>query len=269
MTLYRTFSEALLVADQAAPNGLKAWNGSNVSQRFDVYRNNVMVSLLDALETTFSVTAQLTGTDFFRAMARLYVLQSPPTTPVLAWYGETFPDFVAGFEPAASLPYLADVARLEFARLSCYHSADCHPMAPQALSRRLAEHNNSNSNADRDFDRNSQGSLSIVLAPSTRVVASAYPVLSIWSAHQAQNALCLSDIDLSQAQSVLLTRPAHDVQLDQVAPQAAQCVLQADQGVLGSDLLEEFDFDLPALLALLIEREAVVNLNNNTKGNQS
>jgi hypothetical protein len=261
MTLYPTFFSALLNADQPPPNELKARSGNNVDHRFDVYRNNVMASLLNALNDTFPVTAQLTGTDFFRAMARLYVLQSPPATPVLVRYGDTFPDFIAGFAPAGSLPYLADVARLEFAWLSCYHSADHVPIAPETLRRCLAEYV-----SGFDADEEGEDALFIELAPSTRVVASPYPIFSIWSAHQPESAFELSEIDLSQPQSVLLTRANHDVCLDLVSTETARCLLKAEQGVLSNELFEAFDFDLAALLALLIQREAVAGLNNNTKG---
>lgn len=263
MSHCQTFSDAIFTAEAPAPAGLKAWNGSNVARRFNVYRNNVLVSLLDALQDTFTVTAQLTGVEFFRAMARQYVIKNPPETPVLVWYGQTFADFIAGFEPAASLPYLADVARLEFAWVQCFHSADHAPVSPQALSRYLASYSNEGGETDGHVNGKSHGGPGIVLAPSMRVVLSSYPILSIWFAHQPQSEFGLSDIDLSQAQNVLLTRPGHNVHLDLVSPQAAQCLLQADQGVLGSALFEACDFDLTELLALLIQREAVVGLKNN------
>ncbi len=262
MTIYPDFSSALLDANQATPTGLMAWNGSNVGRRFDVYRNNVMVSLLNALSDTFPVTAQLTGTDFFRAMARHYVVQSPPRTPVLAWYGETFPDFISGFAPAASLPYLADVARLEFAWLSSYHSADHVPIAPQALRQGLADY-------ESGLPEQGGGDAFLIeMAPSVRVVASSYPILSIWSAHQPESEVQLSEVDLSQAQNVLLTRPGHDVCLDFVFADVARCLLKAKQRILSSKLLEAVEFDIAALLALLIEREAIVSLKNKTKGAQ-
>jgi hypothetical protein len=263
MTIYSGFSRALLDSSQVTPKVLKAWSGRNVDRRFDVYRNNVMMSLLNALSDTFPVTAQLTGTDFFRAMARHYVLQSPPDTPVLAWYGNTFADFVAGFTPAASLPYLADVARLEFAWLSCFHSADHEPIAPQALRDFLTNYAKSAKAQEGD------DALSIELAPSMRVVASPYPIFSIWSAHQKNGALELSEIHLRQAQNVLLTRSDHDVCLDLVSDEVARCLLKVEQGMLSNELLESVEFDLSALLALLIERDAVVGLNNNTKGAQT
>jgi hypothetical protein len=72
---------------------LIAWNGSDPARRFAVYRNNVVVSLIDALADTFPVTQELVGEDFFRAMAGVFVRHAPPTSALLAEYGEGFSGF--------------------------------------------------------------------------------------------------------------------------------------------------------------------------------
>ncbi|QIM48163.1 DUF2063 domain-containing protein [Pusillimonas sp. DMV24BSW_D] len=260
MSIYPDFAGALLDVNQVTPTALIAWSGSNVDRRFDVYKNNVMVSLLNALSDSFPVTVQLTGMDFFRAMARHYVVQSPPRTPVLAWYGETFPDFISGFAPVASLPYLADVARLEFAWLSCFHSADHVPISAQALRQGLADYESGHP------EQGGGDAFFIELAPSVRVVESSYPIFSIWSAHQPESGVQFSEVDLSQAQSILLTRPGYAVCLDLVSADTARCLSKAAQSGLGNELLDSVEFDIAALLALLIEREAIVSLKNNTTG---
>ena len=106
------FVRALLDPTLPAPPGLATWNGSDPALRFAVYRNNVVVSLVAALADTFPVVRELVGADFFTAMARLYVAEQPPSSPVLAHYGDGFADWLAQFEPAANLPYLADMAPL-------------------------------------------------------------------------------------------------------------------------------------------------------------
>ncbi|MFA7290739.1 MAG: DNA-binding domain-containing protein, partial [Rhodocyclaceae bacterium] len=133
------FAAALLDPAQPAPAGLITWNGSDPAQRFGIYRNNVMVSLIEALADTFPVVQTLVGEEFFRAMAREFVRVSPPVSPVLAYYGDEFPAFVEHFPPAASLPYLADVARLEYARVLAFHAADSVPLATETLMAQLAD----------------------------------------------------------------------------------------------------------------------------------
>lgn len=80
-----------------------------------IYRNHVRISLTAALRTTFPVVCKLVDERFFGFAAHAYFQVQPPTAPCLAEYGATFPDFLAGFTPCRALPYLADVARLEWA----------------------------------------------------------------------------------------------------------------------------------------------------------
>src|SRR5918994_1679990 len=65
---------------------------------------------------SFPATMRITGVDFFRAMARFHVRAKPPTSPLLFEYGRDFPDFIERYEYARSMPWLADVARLQGGR---------------------------------------------------------------------------------------------------------------------------------------------------------
>src|SRR3546814_4089632 len=72
-------------------------------------------------------------------MARLYVKDVPPRSRVLAFYGDSLPAFIETFSPTASVPYLADVARLEMLRVRAYHAADSTPLSTDAIARFLAD----------------------------------------------------------------------------------------------------------------------------------
>lgn len=102
------FARALLDAEAAPPDALITWNGSDPSQRFAIYRNNVTVALVDALCCRFPVTQTLLGSKFFRAMARLYIQAHPPVSRLLHEYGDDLPAFVEFFPPARSVPYVPD-----------------------------------------------------------------------------------------------------------------------------------------------------------------
>ncbi|MFN4089101.1 MAG: putative DNA-binding domain-containing protein [Alphaproteobacteria bacterium] len=141
------------------------------TRRFDVYRNNVAMALIGALRLRFPVVARLVGDAFFGAMARVYALSNLPETPLLFAYGDGFPDFVETFEPAAALPYLADVARLEVACSRAYHAADATPLDVDALGRLPAE---------------AVPEARLRFHPSLALVTSAHPVASIWAAHQTE-----------------------------------------------------------------------------------
>ena len=92
------FTPALLDPDRLTPAGVAGPNGKAADKRYNVYRNNVTVSLINALAATFPATLRITGTDFFRAMARFHVRATPPTSPLLFEYGRDFPDFIESYE---------------------------------------------------------------------------------------------------------------------------------------------------------------------------
>lgn len=91
--------------------------GAMQTRRFDVYRNNVAVALSDALRDIYPAVQALVGEEFFQACARVYVEHAQPASPLMHLYGAEFGAFLDDFPPAQSVPYLGDVARLEFARL--------------------------------------------------------------------------------------------------------------------------------------------------------
>jgi hypothetical protein len=113
MSTQAAFAAALLDPQLPCPEGLCSANGADPGSRFSVYRNNVQGSLIKALADSYPVVQQLVGEEFFRAMAAVFVQQQPPASPLMSHYGEAFPAFIDAFEPAASVPYLAGVARLE------------------------------------------------------------------------------------------------------------------------------------------------------------
>lgn len=78
---------------------------------FKVYRNTVLKGCVDALAANFPTVLRLVGEDWFRAAALIHVCAEPPRSVCLIEYGQEFADFLSGFEPAAALPYLPDVAR--------------------------------------------------------------------------------------------------------------------------------------------------------------
>src|SRR3546814_9782186 len=105
------FALALLDPERAVPKGLVGPDGEPSARRFAVYRNNVFVGLTDALRAGFPCIVRLVGDDFFAAMARVFAAATPPSSPVLLHYGPEFPDFIASFQPAESLPYIAEIGR--------------------------------------------------------------------------------------------------------------------------------------------------------------
>lgn len=162
--MHTDFTAALFDPRGCPPDGLAPKN--NVIRRFDVYRNNLMYGLIQALAQGFPVLEKIVGTEFFTAMAREYIRAEPPRSPMLIKYGEGLPNFLKTFAPVADLPYLADVASLEYARRMVFHAADFEPMPPHTLSLVSPE---------RFAD------LRITLIPACRILRSAHPTATIWA----------------------------------------------------------------------------------------
>ena len=123
------------LASRAVPAGMTARDPAEVVRRFAVYRNNVAHSLSRALAARFPVIERLVGADFFRPLAAAFIAAHPPASPMLFQWGADFPGFLAGFEPLRELPYLGDVAQLEWLRGEAYHAADARPADAAALAR--------------------------------------------------------------------------------------------------------------------------------------
>ncbi|MGH6796695.1 MAG: HvfC/BufC family peptide modification chaperone, partial [Methylocella sp.] len=128
------FARALRDPDMALPHGVRSHNSDAPDERFAIYRNNVMVGLASALEARFPATRKIAGEDFFKSAAKLFAATEPPRSPLMMFYGDEFPAFLADFEPAREVPYLAGVARLEAARTRACHAADARPLTPAALA---------------------------------------------------------------------------------------------------------------------------------------
>lgn len=152
----------------ALPSGVTAIAPEEAGRRFAVYRNNVMHGLTTALGQRFPVVERLVGTEFFRAMAADFIRRHPPASPVLLEWGAAFPGFLEGFPPVATLPYLADVARIELLRGAAYHAADTAPVPPDALAEAAAD----------------PGRARLVLHPSVALLQSPHAAFSIWQANQ-------------------------------------------------------------------------------------
>jgi hypothetical protein len=241
------WKSALLNAEAPTPTGLRTWNGSAAEQRFQVYRNNVMNSLVEALGQTFSVTRALVGDEFFRGMARNYVAHSPPTCPNLAKYGDGYPDFIQDYIPARSLLYLSDIARLEQAYAEVYHSADAEPLAPDAASAALSD--------GSDLAR-----CRLDLHPAFQILRSSYAVGSIWAAHQGHGDL--STVNPSESENVWVLRTGLQVAV-MLMSAGDCCFVEAIkyggslQTATSKSLREDPAFELTACLALMF-REGLI-----------
>lgn len=243
------FAPALTNPDIETPNGVTGPNGKQATKRFNVYRNNVTVSLIDALAGIFPAVRRLTGDEFFRAMARFHLRATPPTSPLLFEYGHNFPSFIAQYEYAQSVPWLADVARIERAWLDAYHAADVPPLAAEALA---------SVPPDRLAD------LVFTPHPATRIVCSEYPALTIFAANRNEDSV--GQIETDEPEDALITRPDMEVIVRHLPDGSAVFLLHLIAGEpLGVAAAKAVDacpsFDISASVAGMIEGGAFVSIN--------
>ena len=174
-TQARVFAALRERAAGAAAQGaleLLAWSrGPSTAHRLQIYRNNFSESLVAALSAVYPVVAQLVGEDYFRQLARTHIAQQPLRSGHLHPFGRELPALLREVPSAAALPYLADVAELEWAWHEVYHEADTTPLDPALL---------------QEVPPQQQMNLGLQLAAAARLVSSPYPILRIWQAHQGE-----------------------------------------------------------------------------------
>jgi hypothetical protein len=239
------FADALRNPDLAVPQGVTSHSSDTPKERFAVYRNNVVVGLAGALEARFPATRKIVGEDFFNGAAKLFAAAQPPRSPLMLLYGDAFPTFLADFEPAREVPYLADVARLEAARTRAYHAADAKPLTPAALSGGTPD---------------ALAGMRFILHPSVEIVASDYPIVTIWAMNSGE--IELAPITDWRREDAIVSRPGCGVEVRRLPPGAKTFLLCLAAGkplgaAAGSALAANASFDLAANIAALFAGLAI------------
>lgn len=246
ITTQTEFRAALFDPGKAVPTGLQDGQARAAGKRFDVYRNNVIMSLKEAMAESFPVIERLIGPRTFANLSGLYVRQHPPADPRMMLYGAEFPGFLEGFEPLAHLPYLADVARLELAQRYAYHAADTEPVDPAIFGRLSPE---------------DLAAAQLRFAPALHVLRSPWPILDIWHFNMTEGA----PQPRSGSRDVLVTRAGFDPELHLLPADAADLLGNLQAGTPLGAALEALEsqhpeFDFPAFLGLLLQTGAITAL---------
>ena len=247
MTVNQTaFRSAILDPSQSVPAGLTNPDGTRASKRFDIYRNNVVVSLIEALITAFPALHRQTGDTFFRALAVRYLRKHPPKSPLMMYYGEDMPAFLESQEQLRAYPYLPDLARLELARRHAYHAADSTPIQPDALA--IAP----------EILLKSR----LMFAPAVQIICSDHPLAGIW------HAIMENGPDHgNKPEDVIITRPNFDPVVTKLPSGAANFLSALKNGHNFGNALEFTglpDFDLSTTLGILLSGAAMTKISEGT-----
>lgn len=239
------FAAALLAdAGQASP--------STVVERlrrqpgFAVYRNTVMKGCIDALQANFPTVERLVGEEWLRAAAGVFARGQLPSQPSLLLYGEEFPSFLAAFEPAQEIPYLADVARVDRLWTEAHVAADAPALAAAALAA---------------LPPPEMSSVGLRLHPAARWIWSDdWPIHALWSRNRSHDADPGAPMEWI-AEGVLVTRPLGPVQVEPFA-RGGVALLDACrsgrsiEGAVQCALEAQPDVDLAALVQQLLQAGA-------------
>ena len=186
------------------------------SQRLRIYRNSILGNKIKSLQGIYPVCERLVGTEFFTAMAELYCLQTSASSPDLNHYGDDFADFIANFKPIAALPYLADIAHLEWAWHQAFNGPPANAMDWNAL---LA------------IDEKTLPRLSFQLPEKCSLLQSSYPVLRIWQTNQT-NFDGDSNISLDEGPNYLVIwRKEFEVRIEQCSISQWSCLKWFQDGL--------------------------------------
>ncbi|MGK5034562.1 MNIO family bufferin maturase [Janthinobacterium sp. LB3P118] len=217
---------------------LPSFAGEAVSERFSLYRGNLGATWRRTLGQAYPVVLALVGEDFFAGLARAYGRKMPSDSADLNQFGARFADFLAAFPPVAALPYLPDMARLEWALHLAHYAPDAQALAPESLA---ALH------PDQLEARH------LTLHPACALLASNWQVAVLWQAHQEGEGQGMFPHDMQVASWALVCRPRWKAQVLVVdaATHAALLALQQGQ-TFGAALDVAFErdpvFDLAAHL---------------------
>jgi hypothetical protein len=155
------------------------------ADRLNIYRNTFVTGVTKVLRLSYPAVHRLVGNDFFDGAAGLFIAQHPPRAAYLDEYGADFPQFLRGFRPAASLEYLADVARLEWAVNRAIHAVDIAPLNLARLETRL-----------ETLLPEDQARVCFVPHPSIALLCADCPVDVIWRGVLGDDDAALAAVDL-------------------------------------------------------------------------
>ncbi|WP_020395878.1 DNA-binding domain-containing protein [Thiolinea disciformis] len=247
--LQSQFANALFDEDKisATAKVVKTQGSLSAEQRVGIYRHSVQGILSDYLSSLYPVTKQLVGTDFFEQVTERYIDHTPPTSPHLADYGDSFSQYLLTIPTLADWPWIAALTELEWARQRAWHSIN------QA---------NTDFSQIAHLSEQQQTMLRFQLPHSAHLLSSPYAIHAIWLAHQAEDLpekCALEAVELHKPCTLLIYRSGRRLYQQPLNPMEAIFVETLQAQKTFPELAEQFQDDLPTLLTRALEQQWIVS----------
>lgn len=240
----------LALLDDGAPAVAEVLgDGLAPAARLQLYRNHVFATLTAVLEATYPVVCRLVDARFFAYAADRYIRAHPPDAPCLFEYGASFPEFLSAFPPCRELPYLPDVARLEWAMNVALTAENAEALDPARLA---------------GVPPAEAARFAFRLHPSLSLLASPWPVDRIWTAHQGDDeAVAPVDVDAGGVR-LEIRRRGDDVIVRRLDDPEYRflCALAGGrplEAAAAAALASDAGFDLSAALSLLLGEGVIID----------
>lgn len=247
------FARAIVRGEAVSAQIECAYPNYSANVAIEIYRNNYHGNLHDALTGAYPVIVQLVGDEFFRYLAKNYIAYNQSSSANLHHYGAALANFLQGFAPARGLPYLPDMAALEWACHTAYFAKDTTLLSLENLAKIPPEQYPD-----------------LILHTACQIVPSIYPIAAIWQAHQPDMEEEFH-IDLNQAGCItLVSRREFAVHVHELSAENTDWLqrIQAGEplGTATAATLENFsDFDLQTTLLWLINCAALTDFSLDLK----
>jgi hypothetical protein len=248
--LQSAFAQAICADDTATIAGIIRSNGLPILERLNVYRNNVTLSLIDVLQSKYSIVRTIVSDSFFDYAAHEYIKCHPSISGNLDSYGHYFAEFLAIFPPVQNLPYLPDIARYEWYDHLAHHAAD----ATADMTEILEKLNSPEEELAHD---------KFILHPTLQLLSSPYPIDQIVSIAQdnSESTVALKE----HGSNILFIRPEYQVLTETVSDAVAEFILALSQQQTLGEAYEraaqkDKEFDAGEGLGVLLKYQGIVKI---------